>query len=307
YNDAFVVAYRNGKRISLAEALDTLRKSGEDVAPNANSTAGITVNSNIPINPEATNTVVANPVKVDNDLNTLNGIFYTIQIGVYGNNVSASGLLNLSPVFKEALPTGYNRFTAGIYSDYEKVKADRARVNSLGIPDAFVSGYLNGKRVAVNEPLDKFAGNATFLQQRPIIFPDAQTQPVNNNTAPTNTTVATNVQPFSNGVTEGPAPTETNGVKTTDEGITFKVQIGAFRNQVPQEVANNWLKVKTWPVKYTTINDLFVYTVGSFSQASFAKNLKNEIVGLGITDAFVTVFKDGKKLYGAEAAQYLNR
>lgn len=307
YNDAFVVAYRNGKRISLAEALDTLRKSGEDIIPNANSTAGITVNSNIPVNPEATNTVVANPVKVDNDLNTLNGIFYTIQIGVYGNNVSASGLLNLSPVFKEALSTGYNRYTAGIYSDYEKVKADRARVNSIGIPDAFVSGYLNGKRVTVNEPLDKFAGNATFLQQRPIIFPDAQAQPATNTNAPTNTTVATNVQPFSNGVTEGPAPTETNGVKTTDDGITFKVQIGAFRNQVPQEVANNWLKVKTWPVKYTTINDLFVYTVGSFSQASFAKNLKNEIVALGITDAFVTVFKDGKKLYGAEAAQYLNR
>jgi hypothetical protein len=305
YNDAFVVAYLNGKRISLTDALDTLRKAGQDIIPDANSTAGITVNSNIPVNPEATASTVV-PVNSSGNLNKMNGAFYTIQIGVYGNNVSAAGLLNLSPVFKEALPTGYNRYTAGIYSDYEKVKTDRARVNSLGIKDAFVGGYLNGQRVTVNESLDKVAGNAQFLAERPIIFPTGGNT---NNTQPTTNTQPANpnVQPFSNGVTEGPVPTASNGVKTTDEGITFKVQIGAFRNQVPKEIADNWLKVKTWPIKYSQVNDLYLYTVGSFTEASFAKNLKAEIVALGITDAFVTVFKDGKKLYGADAAQYLNR
>ncbi|HWY37873.1 MAG TPA: hypothetical protein VNY73_04900, partial [Bacteroidia bacterium] len=75
----------------------------------------------------------------------------------------------------------------------------------------------------------------------------------------------------------------------------------------PADIANNWLKVKTWPIKYILVNDLYLYTVGSFTEAKFAKQLKTEIVGLGISDAFVTVFRDGKKLYGAEAAQYLNR
>jgi len=307
YNDAFVVAYFNGKRISLAEALDTLRKTGEDVTPNANNTAGISTNSNIPVNPEATVSTVV-PVKTSGELNTLNGIFYTIQIGVYGNNVSAVGLLNLSPVYKEALPTGYNRYTAGIYNNFDHVKTDRAKVNALGIRDAFVSGYLNGQRVTVNEPLDKFAGNAQFLPENPIIFPSGnQTPNVNNTNNPTTNTVTTNVQPFNNGVTQGPAPTSENGVKTTDEGITFKVQIGAYRNQVPATIADTWLKVKTWPIKYIQVNDLYLYTVGSFSEARFAKTLKAEIISLGITDAFVTVFKDGKKLYGVEATQYLNR
>jgi len=40
---------------------------------------------------------------------------------------------------------------------------------------------------------------------------------------------------------------------------------------------------------------------------SFAKKLKDEAVSVGITDAFITVYKDGKKLYGQEAAQYLNK
>ncbi len=302
YNDAFVVAYRDGKRISLAEALDTLRKTGEDVTPNANSTAGISTNSNIPINPEATALTTA-PVKTSGELNTMNGVFYTIQIGVYGNNVSAAGLLNLSPVYKEALPTGYNRYTAGIYNNFDKVKTDRARVNSLGINDAFVSGYLNGQRVTVNEPLDKLSGNAQFLPERPIIFPTGNQNQATNNT----NTITTNVKPFTNGVTQGPAPTALNGVKTTDAGITFKVQIGAYRNQVPAAIANNWLKIKAWPIKYAQVNDLYLYTAGSFVESRFAKALKAEIISLGITDAFVTVFKDGKKLYGAEAAQYLNR
>ena len=307
YNDAFVVAYYNGKRISLAEALDTLRKTGEDVTPNANSTAGISTNSNIPVNPEATANTAA-PVKSDGDLNAFNGVFYTIQIGVYGNNVSATGLFNLSPVFKEIMPTGYNRYTAGIYSNFEKVNTDRTKVNALGIKDAFVSGYLNGKRVAVNEPLDKVMGDAQFLPERPIIFPGVNAVVTNNTPAVTNNNApVTNVLPFNNGVTEGPAPTASNGVKTNEDGITFKVQIGAYRNQVPAGVADTWLKVKTWPIKYAQVNDLYLYTVGSFTEASFAKTLKAEIISLGITDAFVTVFKDGKKLYGAEAAQYLNR
>lgn len=307
YNDAFVVAYRNGKRIPLGEALDTLRKTGEDITPNANSTAGITVNSNIPVNPEATVSNVA-PVKTDGELNTMNGAFYTIQIGVYGNNVSAAGLLNLSPVFKEALSTGYNRYTAGIYSNFEKVNADRARVNTLGIPDAFVSGYINGKRVKFNEALDNSGGNLQFLPERPIIFAGAgQNTAANTGTATAVNTTTTNVQPFNNGVKEGPVPTAENGVKTDETGVTFKVQIGAYRNQVPANIADTWLKVKTWPIKYTQVNDLFIYTVGSFSEARFAKTLKAEVVSLGITDAFVAVFKDGKKLYGAEAAQYLNR
>ena len=187
--------------------------------------------------------------------------------------------------------------------------ADKARVNSLGIPDAFVGGYVDGKRLKFNEALDNTAGNLQYLAEKPIIFPNGitgvntNTQPETNNTQPANN----NVQPFSNGVTEGPAPTETNGVKTNDNGITFKVQIGAYRNQVPANIADTWLKVKTWPIKYAQVNDLYLYTVGSFSEARFAKALKAEVIALGITDAFVTVFKDGKKLYGVEAAQYLNR
>lgn len=319
YKDAFVVAYLNGKRINLADALDSLKQKGEPVNTDAAATAGITANNNVPVNVEPinNNTITETQPVQSGNLTTVNGLLFTIQIGVYTNNVSNGQLRNLKPIFREQLTNGNYRYTAGIYSDLELVKTDRRKVNALGITDAFVSAYLNGQRIKITDAIDKVSTDKTiqFPTQQPIIFPGetAVPQPTNNTpTQPTNTVAPTEnapagIQPFSNGVTEGPAPTADNGVKTNDDGITFKVQIGAYSKQVPQQIADTWLKLKTWPIKNIVINNLYLYTVGSFTEARFAEKLKAEVVALGMADAFITVYKDGKKLYGAEAQTYLTR
>ncbi len=316
YKDAFVVAYLDGKRINLADALASLQQKGEPVNTDANATAGITVNNNVPVNnTQPANTIGETQPVQSGNINTVNGLLYTIQIGVYTNNVSNSQLRNLKPIYREKLDNGNYRYTAGIYSNLDLVKTDRRKVNAIGIPDAFVSAYLNGQKIKTTDAIEKVNTDKTiqFPPQQPIIFPSETTapEPINNpNPQAENNAVQNNaeaVQPFSNGVTEGPTPTAENGVKANDDGITFKVQIGAFHNQVPQQIADTWLKVKTWPIKYIQVNGLYLYTIGSFTEARFAQKLRGDVVGLGITDAFITVFKDGKKLYGAEAQKYLTR
>ncbi|MEO8759313.1 MAG: hypothetical protein ABI388_00200, partial [Bacteroidia bacterium] len=321
YRDAFVVAYLNGKRVNLEGALDTLKQQGQSVNTDANATAGITANNNIPTSTQPANVATENtqPVQSSN-LTTVNGLLFTIQIGVYTNNVSNTQLGNLKPIYREQLTNGNYRYTAGIYSSLDLVKTDRRKVNAIGITDAFVSAYLNGQRIKTSDAIDKVSTDKTikFPTQQPIIFSGESIAPIinestpannnpqtNTNTEPANTT--TGIQPFSNGVTQGPAPTVDNGVKANDEGITFKVQIGAYRKQVPQQISDTWLKVKTWPINNLQVNDLYVYTVGSFTEARYAQKLKEEVVALGITDAFITVLKDGKKLYGAELQKYLTR
>ncbi|MHB8258851.1 MAG: hypothetical protein ACYDEC_01140 [Bacteroidia bacterium] len=300
YADAFVVAYLNGKRINLADALASLQQKGENVNADVTTTAGITANNNVPVNNTQTANVIGETQTAQSsNLPKVNGLLFTIQIGIFTNNVINKQLRNLRPIYREQLPNGNYRFTAGIYNSLDLVKIDRRKVNTFGIGDAFVSAYLNGQRIKIADAIEKVSTDKTlqFPTQQPIIFPGETTQAGNNEqvVGHNNQVTNENIQPFSNGVTESPLPTAENGIKTTDEGITYKVQIGAFRKQVPQQTADTWIKLKTWPIKNITVNDLYIYTVGSFTEARYAQKLKAEVIALGITDAFIVVFKDGKR------------
>ncbi|WP_317897540.1 hypothetical protein [Aurantibacillus circumpalustris] len=304
YSDAFVVVYFNGRRITLAEAMAEMERQGKTVDPNAPQTAGITANANVP--KAAVNPVIQESVSITKELEQMDGLLYTIQIGVYTKQVSKPQILSLKPIFREQLTNGLYRYTAGIYNNPEKLLLDKARVVDMGIRDAFVSAYLNGKRIPFAEAKDlQASGNPLKLEkENPIVFPNRTVEPSSTFDALFNTSVNT-VEPFKNQVSEYPIPTAENGVKTTEEGVCYKVQIGAFSKQVPEDVASKFSSIRTWPVDNKQINGLFIYNIGNFSDLAPAKNLKEEAVRLGITDAFITVYRNGKKMYGAEAESYL--
>lgn len=323
YSDAFVVAYYNGVRINLSEASSKAKEAGQNVelATSNSISAGLATNVNIPKNNIVANTTSntnssnVESVVVTSELEKLNGLLYTVQIGVYSKQVTRAQLFSLKPIYTEQLPSGLYRYTAGIYNQPDKIIDDKRKVVDLGVKDAFISAYYNGKRVPFTDgkKLQLENSNLKMETQHPIIFNGADNTPIINNTPNTNTntpvvnTPTTAVVAFSNGVTSGPTPTPENGVKTDGAGISYKVQVGAYRYQVPNDVAAKYLSIKTWPVNNVVINGLYIYTFGNFNGVSFAKKLRDEAISLGITDAFVTVYKDGKKLYGAEAIQYLNK
>jgi hypothetical protein len=312
YSDAFVVVYYNGKRINLNEALDILAKEGKTVDPSASQTAGITANSNIPKPTTVQNQNIQDNVIVTKELEKINGLLFTVQIGVYTKQITNRQLLNLKPIFTEQLTNGLFRYTAGIYSNVERLTNDKNKVVDLGIKDAFTAAYLNGKRVAYNEGKTRQIEDSTIKMEpeNPIVFSaiadvaSLVTQPISDNT---NGATTSTIQPFKNNVSSYPAATPDNGIKENEEGVSFKVQIGAYTKQVPEDIASKFFQIKNWPVENKLINALFIYNVGNFSEAKFAKALKEEIVQLGISDAFITVYKDGKKLYGAEASALLSK
>lgn len=242
YRDAFVVAYRDGKRIplgvamrearALAEAGDNTNSSGTTAANStatpANTTPAGSSGTQLPggatgdvasvgapnnagntvLEPARTNTEPA-PAIIQRPLSTpaapapaltteqilakypataeaiveayvpapeaaayynvpgaapatqvelIKGLFYTVQVGVYSKPVPLDKLFNITPLNSERTETAKVRYTTGRYSDTEQARLRKEQAVTLGVKDAFVTAYLNGKRIPMQEA-------AALLQQ----------------------------------------------------------------------------------------------------------------------------------------------
>jgi hypothetical protein len=88
------------------------------------------------------------------------------------------------------------------------------------------------------------------------------------------------------------------------EGIVYKVQVGAFRTQIPQNLYSQFAPVSG----EKTGTGLTRYAVGLFKAFTSADLAKNEVRSMGYSDAFVVAYKDGVRipLYEARAASLAN-
>jgi hypothetical protein len=79
------------------------------------------------------------------------GVFYKIQVGFFmSDSPGISVFKGLSPVFQEKLSIG-KKYSVGAFTNYELAVIGKNFVRSLGMSDAFVTAYYNGKRVPIIE------------------------------------------------------------------------------------------------------------------------------------------------------------
>jgi hypothetical protein len=79
------------------------------------------------------------------------GLFYTIQVGVYSKPVAAALLQNVNPLNSELTETSKIRYTSGQFNNMADAVVKREEVRKLGIADAFITAYYNGKRITLSE------------------------------------------------------------------------------------------------------------------------------------------------------------
>jgi hypothetical protein len=321
FKDAFVVAFFHGKRIPMNEALAMLKNPGAGSEP---SQKGNPVAVTNPVSGAEEHPVVENRVTapVSNVLPTanhdapaaiaktsqvseVNGLFYTVQVGVYSNPVSNEKLYGIQPLNTEKLANGTLRYSSGQYTDATKADEARQKIVQLGIKDAFVVAYYNGKRLSVNEAKNFNPANQPADSGNPVPekAPDRTPSPKQEN----NIRPSSNVVPGAVAVkpAEGPDLSaydkrEMEMVKS-DTGVIFKVQIGAFREEIPIDIANKFLLLSKREVKnFKDENGLTVFTIGAVRKYEDAQFLKEEASAKGIPDAFILAYKDGKKVAVAD-------
>ncbi|MCO6481757.1 MAG: PD40 domain-containing protein [Flavobacteriales bacterium] len=191
YRDAFVVAYMDGRRVSLREAMQAERRALA-VAPaavadlHANASAGQPDASKAPgqavdltdrnAQAAAEEAVLARypataqevlsafkPSNADtayyNDpsaapakqVETVKGLFFTVQVGVYSKPTPLDRLFNITPLNSELTANAKIRYTTGRFLQEAAAVRRRTTAVAQGVTDAFVTAYLNGKRIPVRD------------------------------------------------------------------------------------------------------------------------------------------------------------
>lgn len=163
YSDAFVVAYRNGKRVSISEARND-ESAGGLLATSAEAPAiaeEFERSTEQPLREKETAAeldLAEESSELEVDLpafaerwNSSKGAWLTVQIGVYSKPVTLADLYSVSNVIAEVLDGGLVRYTTGKYNGLEVASEARQQARNAGINDAFVTAYIDGRRVSLAE------------------------------------------------------------------------------------------------------------------------------------------------------------
>ena len=152
---------------------------------------------------------------------------------------------------------GGYRYMHGIYKDLKAASKRKTEVREIGIKDAFVIAYKDGNKISV--------ADANRLIDEGAFNVDSSKE------------YKLNTENIS--------------------GIVYKVQVGAYSQQVPVERAMIFIQFAEQGVEYfQNANELTIYSIGTMDSYQSAQTLKETIQAAGITDAFITKYSNGKRL-----------
>jgi len=191
-------------------------------------------------------------------------------------------------LYYELNQKGQFRYTSGIFNDVREASKAKDVIVQIGVTDAFVSAYINGKRIPVEQAV------AMEAQQGKGVFAQVQGMNVQPKVIP----LANNIEARNTITEEKKTTPPANNVAAN---IVYKVQLGAFRNEVPVEIMNKYLSIADKGITNFKSGELTIYTVGNYNDAATAESIKAEVIQKGITDAFVIALNNGEKITLEEA------
>lgn len=265
YSDAFVVAYLNGERVSIARARQMLAEGTVPAAAQNTSTSTASVTTQ-PGNFKTTRQI--KNVRVgDADIQPVASrgeLFYTVQIGVYAEQIDPKQTFSLSPINADRTGTGMVRYSTGIFTSVQEASAAKSEIQANGITDAFVTAYYQGQRITIERAKQLSAANTV-----PTVVEETNTN-----------------EPDLSGIPEK--------TKVAEGEIAFKVEIGPYAGQVPVEETEVILKYNKFGISLRKENNATRYQVGEYTTFEDAKKLEESLQKAGISSAKVIQLRNGE-------------
>jgi hypothetical protein len=189
---------------------------------------------------------------------------YRVQIGAFNQRISQSAFNQLENVEEVKGSDGLFRYYSGSYTDKESAAKHRIKVLSSGYSGAFLVVFDKGERISLTD--------AGF---------DVR-------------------EGYDDKIVESNEPTKDALVKGL---IKFRVQVGAYENDIPTEVLDIYLQLGAVLPKRDNKTGITKYLVGRFDSYKEAEKYKIEIQNKGLIDAFIIGDFNGKMITAQEALE----
>lgn len=295
YSDAFVVAYKNGERISLAEArggsTTNIAQGETTVATTPTSVSDNPLNvTNLPVKELADGESIDVSSVADRA-----PLFYTVQIGVYSSEVAPEDLFNISPINSDLTPSGLIRYSTGVFNTVADASAAKDQIVAIGIQDAFVTAYQQGKRISVSEAQQvstnsSVAQDVSTNEETPSTYIDNQQDEASETLLPV---AQDNSDDEQETITIDGTTSNILPPATAESANAYRVKVGPYEGQVPVTEAGVILDMNSVGITIKKEEESTIYYIGNYRTQFEADRLLQIVNSKGLPSAEVVKFENG--------------
>jgi len=194
---------------------------------------------------------------------------FRVQIGAFHKKISPSVFKDATDLVFLTGDDGITRYYSGTFTDMKSAAAHKINMITKGYEGSFIVAYKEQKRVALNTV----------------------------GAIPVNPNIKENMDPSKD-------PSRTKIDKSL---IKFKVQLGAFKNDVPTDMLDVFLKVGNVTTYHDNTTGITKYVSGTYNSYEEAEKILQQVFDTGIKDAFIIADFNGRIISSKEALELLNQ
>lgn len=207
-----------------------------------------------------------------------NDNLYTVELARYAGpvpNDEMAYLLSIGDVKSTVLPDNSTvLYTAGTYKEIQNAVKRKDEFKAEGNKNAKVGYFKNGDLITLNdEEVSKLVESSKKAIELNAVT-NATSTATNTNTVAVNEFGVSDENEFSKG------------------DIVYRVQLGAYKNRISKGIFKNAGTV----LELKTDDNLFRYATKGYRTIESAATAKADLVMEGYSDAFITAYKDGKRI-----------